>query len=80
MILNIDFGTLSVTFKNLDENIEMTPEREDEIIEKLKNGEYVIGLATKEVIELPTFEKVATFDFTVDSAEYTYWRDDEDNM
>lgn len=73
-------GTLALSFFELKgNNIPVSIERKKEIETKLISGEYLIGLASGVVSELPNLETVATFRIEVlDDTEYSFEESESD--
>lgn len=71
MILEIN-GSLEMTI--LDTWYEELDQKEqEEVFQKLKEGDYVISLNTKQIFDLKDFTLVYRFDLEVlDSTEYKY--------
>ncbi len=70
-------GTLDITFYDVNKN-EVSKEKETEILGKLKESEYVIGLATKTLVHLPSMEVIGTFEFEVeDDTEYNFFEEED---
>jgi hypothetical protein len=77
LILGIN-GSLILTFFELNGKTQVTPAKAENIISKLKSGEYAIGLASGEVVTSLDLVKVATFKFEVgDDTEYDYNLEEE---
>lgn len=71
-------GTLALTFFELNGIAEVTPGRKELIESKLKSGDYIIGLASGEVLSLPNLQIEAKFKFEVcDGTEYNLVEDEE---
>ena len=75
MILEIN-GSLTLSFFELNGVAPVTPERQAEIESKLKTGDFIIGLASGEVLSLPSLQQEAKFKFEVnDDTEYNFAND-----
>lgn len=70
-------GTLELEFEN--ENGEMlSPEKEKEIEERLRTGEYILALSSGKILRVPNLETVAHVIFDVMSGtDYNYLNEED---
>lgn len=77
MLLEIN-GTLKLSFFELNGIADVTAERKADIEAKLLTGEFIIGLASGEVLSLPNLQVESGFKIEVlDDTEYNFVEDTE---
>ena len=79
MLLEIN-GTLKLSFFELNGIAPVTEERKQDIETKLSTGDFIIGLASGDVLSLPNLQVEAKFKFEVlDDTEYNFVEDTEED-
>ncbi len=70
-------GTLELSFFELNGIAPVTAERKADIESKLSSGDFIIGLASGEVLSLPNLQLEAKFKIEVlDDTEYNFVKSD----